>query len=127
MIIQTFSPYITAELQREALDLFKKQNLKGSSVIDCANAVVKRFHIPQILEFAGVYAKKGDYSGPDNPQYSNRDRERRSLLMQLLQLALLISSKQHTFLCLLQLPLVDIGIQRDVIGIAQKSGDFADR
>lgn len=51
--------YITEELQREALDFFKKQTLKGTSVIDCANAVVMtRFHIPQILGFDGIYTKK---------------------------------------------------------------------
>jgi predicted nucleic acid-binding protein len=50
--------FIAQELYRQALDIFKKQNKKGTSVTDCANVAVARcFHIPTIFSFDKVYPK----------------------------------------------------------------------
>jgi predicted nucleic acid-binding protein len=39
--------FIAKDLYQQALDIFKKQTKKGSSVTDCANvAIVRRFNLP---------------------------------------------------------------------------------
>lgn len=51
--------HIDEELQSEALELFKQQETRGTSVVDCSNVVVvKRFDIPRILSFDEFYFKK---------------------------------------------------------------------
>jgi predicted nucleic acid-binding protein len=51
--------FITEALYTGALNLFKKQTRKGTSVVDCANvAVVRQFAIPTIFSFDHVYPKK---------------------------------------------------------------------
>jgi predicted nucleic acid-binding protein len=53
--------HITEELQAATLSLFRQQENKGVSVVDCANVViVDRFHIPRILGFDQFYRKKFD-------------------------------------------------------------------
>jgi predicted nucleic acid-binding protein len=53
--------HINELLQRETLDFFKKQEKKGTSVVDCSNVVVmRRFQIPTILSFDGFYTKQSD-------------------------------------------------------------------
>jgi predicted nucleic acid-binding protein len=50
--------FIAKDLYEQALDIFKQQIKKGSSVTDCANvAVVRRFNIPTIFSFDKVYPK----------------------------------------------------------------------
>jgi predicted nucleic acid-binding protein len=49
--------YITKDLYQQALEIFKQQSKKGTSVTDCANvAVVRRFHISTIFSFDKDYA-----------------------------------------------------------------------
>jgi predicted nucleic acid-binding protein len=51
--------HVDEELQQEATEVFKEQNKKGTSMTDCANAVVaKRFNISLIFSFDEVYPKK---------------------------------------------------------------------
>jgi predicted nucleic acid-binding protein len=51
--------FIARELYQQALEIFKKQSKKGTSVTDCANVAVARyFHIPTIFSFDKVYAKR---------------------------------------------------------------------
>ena len=51
--------HITEELQKEALDIFRKQRKKRTSVVDCANVVVVRhFKIPTIFSFDKFYSKQ---------------------------------------------------------------------
>lgn len=51
--------YITEALHQEALNIFKKQTKKGTSVVDCANiAVIRQFYIPSIFSFDKVYPNK---------------------------------------------------------------------
>ena len=48
--------FIAQELYQQALDIFKQQSQKGTSVTDCANiAVARYFHIPTIFSFDKVY------------------------------------------------------------------------
>jgi predicted nucleic acid-binding protein len=52
--------HISEEIQNEALQLFREQATKGTSVVDCANVVVmKRLQIPVIFSFDGFYKKQG--------------------------------------------------------------------
>jgi predicted nucleic acid-binding protein len=51
--------YITEALHQEALNIFKEQTKKGTSVVDCANvAVIRQFCIPRIFSFDKVYPNK---------------------------------------------------------------------
>jgi predicted nucleic acid-binding protein len=51
--------FIAKDLYEQALDIFKQQIKKGSSVTDCANvAVIRRFHIPTIFSFDKVCPKR---------------------------------------------------------------------
>ncbi len=51
--------HIDEKLHQAALALFKEQEKKGTSFVDCANAVVAQyFDIPSIFTFDGFYAKK---------------------------------------------------------------------
>ena len=51
--------HITEELQKEALGIFRKQEKKRTSVVDCANVVVMRhFKIPTIFSFDKFYSKR---------------------------------------------------------------------
>jgi predicted nucleic acid-binding protein len=51
--------HMDEDLQREALELFKAQETRGTSVVDCANVVVvRRFDIPKILSFDQFYFKR---------------------------------------------------------------------
>jgi predicted nucleic acid-binding protein len=53
--------HITEPLQTAALQLFKAQTKKGTSLTDCANVVVARqFAIPRMFSFDEVYPKKFD-------------------------------------------------------------------
>ena len=53
--------HITEELQKEALEIFRKQKNKRISVVDCSNvAVVRRFKIPTIFSFDKFYFKRFD-------------------------------------------------------------------
>jgi len=48
--------HIDETLHRQAIELFKAQDVKGTSLTDCANVVVmKRFGIPRIFSFDRVY------------------------------------------------------------------------
>lgn len=50
--------HITEELQQEAVEIFKEQHGRGTSVTDCANvAVIRRFNIPTIFSFDKVYSR----------------------------------------------------------------------
>ena len=50
--------HMDERLQAAALETFKAQTVKGTSVVDCANVVIiRRFGIPQIFSFDEVYAK----------------------------------------------------------------------
>jgi predicted nucleic acid-binding protein len=51
--------HITEDLQQEAVEFFKRQEARGTSLVDCGNAViVARFNIPQIFSFDGFYTKR---------------------------------------------------------------------
>ena len=51
--------HIDEKLQQEAIRLFEAQNKPGISVANCANvAVMRRFHIPQILSFDQTYEQQ---------------------------------------------------------------------
>ena len=50
--------HITEELNAAAIALFKAQTVKGTSLTDCANAVVARqFGIQELFSFDKVYAR----------------------------------------------------------------------
>lgn len=50
--------HITEELQKEATLLFKQQNQRGTSLVDCSNVVVMRwFNIPTLFGFDKFYNK----------------------------------------------------------------------
>jgi predicted nucleic acid-binding protein len=50
--------FITEEIHTESLALFAQQKRRGTSVVDCSNAVVmERLGIPKILSFDKVYTK----------------------------------------------------------------------
>jgi predicted nucleic acid-binding protein len=50
--------FVTEELRAETLTLFRAQERKGTSVVDCSNIVVmQRFDIPLILSFDAVFSK----------------------------------------------------------------------
>ncbi len=49
---------VTEDLEQETLSFFKRQNGRGVSMIDCANAVVaKHFGIPRIFSFDKFYRR----------------------------------------------------------------------
>jgi predicted nucleic acid-binding protein len=49
--------HIDEHLQQKSIALFAEQQVRGTSVIDCANVVViRRFTIPQIFSFDKVYS-----------------------------------------------------------------------
>jgi len=51
--------HIDENLQGAALELFKKETARGTSVTDCANVVVvKRFEIPALFSFDKFYTKR---------------------------------------------------------------------
>jgi predicted nucleic acid-binding protein len=51
--------HIDEDLQQDALDIFKAQTTRGTSVTDCANVAVTRlFHIPEIFSFDKTYPKR---------------------------------------------------------------------
>ncbi|MCI0563775.1 MAG: PIN domain-containing protein [Nitrososphaera sp.] len=51
--------HIDEQLQQEALEFFKAQEKKGTSVVDCTNVVVmRRFKIPTIFSFDKFYSKQ---------------------------------------------------------------------
>jgi predicted nucleic acid-binding protein len=51
--------HIDEKLHQEALGLFVQQEKKGTSFVDCVNAVVARyFDIPSVFTFDGFYTKK---------------------------------------------------------------------
>ena len=53
--------HINELLHRETVAFFKKQEKKGTSVVDCANVVVmRRFQIPTIFSSDGFYSKQSD-------------------------------------------------------------------
>lgn len=53
--------HINERLYAKALDIFKQQTKKGSSVVDCVNvAVMRQFGIKQIFSFDKVYKKSFD-------------------------------------------------------------------
>ncbi len=50
--------HITEELQQAAVDIFRKQEQRGTSITDCANvAVMRKFNIPRIFSFDKIYFK----------------------------------------------------------------------
>ncbi len=50
--------HITQEIQHEGLALFRTQDARGTSVVDCTNVVImRRFNIPKIFSFDQVYTK----------------------------------------------------------------------
>ena len=52
--------HITEALQQDAIALFAQQAKKGTSLVDCANAVALRhFNIPAIFSFDGFYKRLG--------------------------------------------------------------------
>jgi predicted nucleic acid-binding protein len=52
--------HITEELQSEAVALFRQQEGRGTSMVDCANvAVARRFAIPRIFSFDKFYKRLG--------------------------------------------------------------------
>jgi predicted nucleic acid-binding protein len=52
--------HIDAELQQATIALFKSRAVKGTSMVDCANAVVaKRLGIPQVFSFDHFYRQMG--------------------------------------------------------------------
>jgi len=58
---RNFLPIIQVDekLQTKAIEIFKAQTKKGTSMVDCANvAVSRRFQIPDIFSFDKVYPKK---------------------------------------------------------------------
>ena len=53
--------HINELLHRETLAFFKKQEKKGTSVVDCSNVVImRRFQIPTIFSFDGFYSRQAD-------------------------------------------------------------------
>ena len=52
--------YADKELDKWALDIFKKQSSKNTSFVDCANmALLQTEHIPYIFSFDAVYKANG--------------------------------------------------------------------
>ncbi|PIR59228.1 MAG: hypothetical protein COU69_01425 [Candidatus Pacebacteria bacterium CG10_big_fil_rev_8_21_14_0_10_56_10] len=50
--------HIDVAFQQQALQIFREQAARGTSVTDCANvAMMRRFAIPQIFSFDKVYPK----------------------------------------------------------------------
>lgn len=50
--------FLVEDLYNQAVDIFREQTKKGTSVTDCANvAVLRRFSIPAIFSFDKVYPK----------------------------------------------------------------------
>jgi len=50
--------HITEEIQQEAMEFFKRQDTRGTSMVDCSNVVVThRFFIPEIFSFDGFYKR----------------------------------------------------------------------
>ena len=51
--------HIDEDLQKAAIEIFKEQEARGTSVVDCSNvAVMKHFQIPQIFSFDKFYSKQ---------------------------------------------------------------------
>ncbi len=49
--------FITEELRKETLSLFREQNERGTSIVDCSNVVVmKRFSIATIFSYDDVFS-----------------------------------------------------------------------
>ncbi len=50
--------HITEEIQREATRFFKDQEVRGTSMVDCGNAIVAtRFGIPSVFSFDRFYKR----------------------------------------------------------------------
>lgn len=50
--------HLDEALQKQALNTFRAQTARGTSVTDCANvAVMQHFNIPEIFSFDRIYAK----------------------------------------------------------------------
>lgn len=53
--------FVTEALHNEALEIFKSQTKKGTSVTDCANvAIVRKLCIPKIFSFDKAYSRRFD-------------------------------------------------------------------
>jgi predicted nucleic acid-binding protein len=52
--------HIDEELQRAMIELFKSRVTRGTSMVDCANAVVaKQFGVPRVFSFDRFYQQIG--------------------------------------------------------------------
>jgi predicted nucleic acid-binding protein len=52
--------HVSEEVEAETIELFKEQDVRGTSMVDCSNAVVmKRFEIPEIFSFDKFYRHVG--------------------------------------------------------------------
>jgi predicted nucleic acid-binding protein len=52
--------HVSEEVQAETIRFFKDQDARGTSMVDCSNAVVmKHFEIPEIFSFDKFYRRAG--------------------------------------------------------------------